>query len=165
MIQKLNERHREIIRRLVCGETNKEIAAELGLTPEYIGMLKSDPVFQAELQRVREQVHQTFVEEAATVSIRPALQQHAREALDTLVALMRDARSERVRQLSAIDLLDRAGYRPTERIEARHTLEAVDEKTAADIRQAIEDLRKLGHIESAKEPEAPAEPDGQLRLF
>lgn len=101
---KWTSRHRYVVMLELCGLKNNEIAAATGYSESRISIILSDP--RAEVDRT--ELAGGVADKVTDVGLK--LQLHAHEALDELVDLMRDAPDDRVRQTSAIAILDRAGY-------------------------------------------------------
>jgi hypothetical protein len=82
------------------------------------------------MKRMSEEINGTFVqaegEKVHQDNISVRLKDEANASLDTLLKLRDNAGSERVRQLSAIEILDRAGYKPSDKIEGEITIDASD---------------------------------------
>lgn len=108
-IERLKERHFEIMRRLVAGELQTDIAASLGMTNSWISIVIASPVFQAELEKLRAVANA----EACDVGSRIT-----KLAPDAMAVLERAIRAKGVeQQLSTMqqvsvarDVLDRAGH-------------------------------------------------------
>lgn len=81
----------------------KDIAAELGITETNLSKWKKQEAFQTEYRRQIDEIMQIA----------------AGEALATICDLMRHSNSDNVRIKAAQDILNRAGYKPTEKIEAK----------------------------------------------
>ena len=105
-VSKLTPRHREIMRRILEGATYIEIAQEMGLHTQTIMLVATSPLFRAALAEM---------ESAADFSVIKRAESMANEALDVLKVLMRNARSESIRKVSADSILDRAGYAKVEK--------------------------------------------------
>lgn len=153
-LQKLNHRHYEIMRRLLRGERDKEIAEAMNITPNRISSIKHDPLFVEEFERFRDLINSRTVEAIAKGEVddpvRRRLQEIRMDALEENIALMRHAESETVRQRSAWDLLDRAGYRPKEQIEQKvEQTVRFSQEDLENIRAGLRDLRRLrgGEVE------------------
>lgn len=99
--QSLNPRHREIMRRLLEGATNLEIAESMDISPQTIVLLRGSKLFCAELAKLEESADFNVVRRAEALS---------NEALDTLKAAMRRGGTAALKLRAAESILDRAGY-------------------------------------------------------
>ena len=60
-LTKLTPRHYSIMRRLLTGQPDFEIAVEVNISNSYLSALKSDPLFAEELERLSFEVEQNFL--------------------------------------------------------------------------------------------------------
>ena len=97
----LNPRHREIMRRLLEGASNLEIAQEMSISPQVIVLLRGSKLFCEELAKLEDSADFNVIKRAETLS---------NEALDVLKVTMRQGRSEALKLRAADSILDRAGY-------------------------------------------------------
>lgn len=105
-IQSLQERHREILRRLALGQAPKEIATSLSITPQVVHYVKNSHIGKRELGLIQ------GARTADAIEVTNQIQELAPEALDTLESLMGDEKESpgSLRAKIAIDILDRAGH-------------------------------------------------------
>lgn len=106
-IKEMKERHFEIMRRLVAGELQTDIAHSLNMTDSWISIVIASPVFQVELAKLREVANGN----AADVGAR--LTKLAPDAMSVLERAIRDKAVDIsiMQQVSvARDVLDRAGH-------------------------------------------------------
>lgn len=112
-LQKLSDRHRKLIRLVASGYSNGECAEILGMNVNSIGRLKQAPLFQAELERVREELKQHFLStegEATTLDFhRTRLMGEAGPSIDKVINLRDHAEKDETQLKAATELLDRAG--------------------------------------------------------
>jgi len=124
----LSSRHRAMMRYLISGKPQGEVAELFGMTPSRFSIICNSPLFKAERTQMETEIGGQFVEnEGGKVhrdAVREKLMQEALASLDTVIALRDGATSERVRQLSALEILDRAGYKAPERIEGNVEVDA-----------------------------------------
>lgn len=99
--KKLNTRHKMCITYMLEGKTQLEIADILGVNDETISRWKKSEEFQKELKRQQEKKFNQM----ATVAIRE------------LNKLLTSAESETVKLNAIKDVLDRAGFKPTDKQE------------------------------------------------
>lgn len=65
-LRKLNDRHLEIIRRLVVGEPDGDICIETGISASHLSTLKNkEPLFAEKLAEIRRRVDEQFIETRA----------------------------------------------------------------------------------------------------
>ena len=117
MLKKTTPRHKEIMRRLIVGETISEAAISLGMSPGSITRLLKDPIFATELKemekRANEMLYNSDDRLGALETIKIAADESARlcravvgnkvPGVDGEVALD-------LRVKTAWDILDRAGH-------------------------------------------------------
>ncbi len=99
--KKLNERHKMAITYMLEGKTNIEIAKLLSVDSETISRWKKSEEFQAELARQQQKKFNSM----------------ATQAILQLEKLLTSAESETVKLNAIKDVLDRAGFKPTEKSE------------------------------------------------
>jgi hypothetical protein len=107
-IQSLKERHHEIKRRLVAGERAIDICRSMGMTPSWLSIVMSSPVFKMEMEKER----QLADENAADVSKR--LTRLAPDAMQVLEEAIRNKGDKELSTMQRVyvakDVLDRAGH-------------------------------------------------------
>ncbi|QDP56790.1 MAG: hypothetical protein Unbinned400contig1000_9 [Prokaryotic dsDNA virus sp.] len=110
-LKRLTEKHQHIMGLALDGLTRTEIAHEVGMTPEGVGNVLNSDVFQHQLARRRDGIEKSVDEQRITErqTAETVLTRHATQAAQTQVDLMQRG-SEKVRQVAAMDILDRAGY-------------------------------------------------------
>lgn len=129
----LDQRHYLVIQRLLEGVARKAIAEEVGCHPTLVWQWQQIPDFQAELQRQRAALAETV---ESVIGSRLSVQ--ASPSLDRIVQLRDGADSEKVRLAAAQDVLDRAGFKPTQKVH-QVTEHILSPEFAALIREAIAD--------------------------
>ena len=109
-IKRLLPRHYRILDLVLLGWNQKDIAHELGITPYGLSNIIRSRVFQHELSRRRDAKYQMEDQSEAEIRLRARekLGKTSLEAADTLVGLL-ESPNERIRQASAMDILDRSG--------------------------------------------------------
>jgi hypothetical protein len=106
-IVSLKERHHEIKRRLIAGDTQREICRSLGMSDSWMSIVVSSPAFQAELAVLRKAA------DANASDIGQRLSDLAPDAMDVLEKAVRGKLVDipPVKRVSfALDALDRAGH-------------------------------------------------------
>ena len=104
-IKSLQERHREILRRLALGQGSKDIASSLSITPQVVHYVKNSQIGKRELNLIQ------GARTADAVEVSNQIQELAPQALETLDNIMLDEESpDALKVKIAVDLLDRAGH-------------------------------------------------------
>lgn len=129
MPKHLHGRHLALMRRLAAGVKLCDAADELGYSQQRAIIVTNSPLFRDEYAKLLEDIKQGVVKVESTVShmdggIRKRMEEEAINSLNVLIGLRDGATSERVKQISAMDILDRAGYKATDKVEARVELDA-----------------------------------------
>lgn len=118
MLKKLTARHRDIIRRLILGETPVEISMELGVNQNTLSRLIKDPLFVTELTETEARLEKQLSEKGGVMD-------RLTRIAGTAVGVCADAvdgqiDNEKVpmglRLKSAWDVLDRTGYSKTSKM-------------------------------------------------
>lgn len=106
-LKKVNQMHREIIRFIVLGYRDKEIAEALGCTTVTVKNVKESELAQRYIREMQGERDSNAVDLSTTIkNIAPL-------ALEISTGIMMDDdASESVRANIAADILDRAGYKP-----------------------------------------------------
>lgn len=86
-----------------------------------------------------------------TTDVRELITSYAREAVETVAGLMRHAENEGVKLNASKDLLDRGGFKPTEKSEVVHIEVSSDdvERLMTAMKEAGEELEELEFIEDS----------------
>lgn len=131
-LKKIKPKHREIMRRMITCQSTEDIASELQVSKEYLGMLTRDQLFAEELDRMEGEVHGVWVEKRANAM--SILEDHAAGAARLCVDAVKgyvetinedgDKGYEIVplgkRLSSAWDVLDRTGNKAVEKSVVAH---------------------------------------------
>ena len=136
MLKKLNARHKEIIRRLIVGETPEEISLELGMHKGSILRLVNDePLFKTELGRLEYETERRLTDAQERIDVMGILREAENDAAQLCVDVIRDKALPGPAQIgmgtrlkSAWDVLDRRGHKA---IEKKITLSLADLIVAA----------------------------------
>lgn len=124
----LSGRHRALMRRLISGMSIGEACEELGFSSSRASVVIHSPLFQAEMQRMREEMAEGFVEAEADrgqISADPTrkyLQDSAEMAALTLKGALSDD-NVTIRVNAAKDILDRTGYAKEDKLKAKVLVE------------------------------------------
>lgn len=109
-LQKMNQLHHEIVRRIVMGQKDKEIADSLGCTTATVKYTRESPVVQRKLEIMM------GARDASAIEVRNRIAEMAPLALFKIEELLeKENISESVRLKAAQDILDRAGYDPVKK--------------------------------------------------
>jgi hypothetical protein len=104
-LQKMNQLHHEILRRIVLGQKDKDIAESVGCTSATVKYTRESPVVKRKLEIMM------GARDSSVLEVRKRIQNLAPLALHKLEEILADDKaSESVRMKVAQDLLDRAGY-------------------------------------------------------
>ena len=112
-VQKLWNIHHEILRLLLLGRTQKEIADELGVTTVMVSYTANSELVKRQLDIMR------GARDAQALDLAVEIKRFAPEAFETLQYVMRNTDNEKNKIAIAMDSLDRAGYMPPKVIEGR----------------------------------------------
>lgn len=121
MLKKTTPRHKEIMRRLIVGETKNEVATSLGMSPGSITRLLKDPVFATELREMESKADAKLYGSEERLDALETI----KRAADESARLCRDVVNNQVvgaddvaldlRVKTAWDILDRAGHGKVEK--------------------------------------------------
>ena len=141
-IKKMTSRYREIMRRQVCGHTPAQIKNDLGISNGNFSIITSSELYLNEKYKMEDEIEKGVIKklgEGRTLDpVNQILQNACEESANTNVQLMRSG-SEKVKQLSAWDILNRRGYRPIEHVAMDGELRL--KGVASDhVNKALEDL-------------------------
>ena len=141
-LQNFTPRHMDIIRRLVTGQTQREIAGEMGYTESRLSIIINSPLFQHKLKEYQKQVADKLAENIGNIDNRVRILQP--KALDTLEELLEKKGNDRLRRDCAKDILDIGGNLGKKR----------DEDGMNDFARIISDAFKLALVANQVAPEA-----------
>ena len=141
-IQKLTPRHHEILTRHLAGESNKDIAAALNITPQIVSILVNSPNFQHELAKRRGVVEALANDKLSdqTNEAEELLRKNALRAASALVEGL-DEESFSNRKNSATEILDRVGVGKINKIDA--TVKGAVVHLSKDDAEAITETLKM----------------------
>lgn len=141
-IKKMLPRYRDLMRRILCGQNRRQIELEMGMSSGNYTVIIGSPLFKAELAKMQVELDKIVLDKLSTSKVEDVvdrkLKKASPEAADVDIALLRSS-SEKTRQRSAFDILDRTGHKPTEHYIADGSLELKGE-VINDIKKALEDL-------------------------
>ena len=116
-VQALWEKHHEILRQVVLGRTNVDIADEIGCTPQTVSNLRNSPLAKQEIDRL------SNGRDEAAMSIARRIEEFAPIALDLIENIVRGrdpTASIALRAKLAGSQLARAGYGEVHKVHALH---------------------------------------------
>lgn len=128
----IKARDMEILYRHACGMKNKEIAEDLGITPQTVSNTLNTPWARNELAIL----HARTIDSIANGSYSPLAlaRAYANEALSIQISLMKSPHVRaQVRARIADSILDRAGYKPAQRIENLDLNDVWDKMTPEEL--------------------------------
>ena len=152
-IAKVQERHREICRQVVLGRTNKQIATQIGISPQMVSYTRNSRIAQDVMEDLGEERDKDVKE----ISVRIA--EMAPKAADLIEASLSGSLEGREvpmiqRLKDAHSILDRAGYKPVTKVDSTHTSLHLTGEDVIKIKQRaaqmIEESKNLVDIEEAE---------------
>jgi len=154
MPDKLNSRHKALMRELVAGATLKEAAETVGFQYGAAAKIASSPLFKAEKEKLERDITERFIESegarSSLLSQRRRIQGEAARSISTLIDLRDSSLSDGVKQKCAMDLLDRAGLKEPERLELSGEL-VVGDRVAAMLATAGLEMERLQETPESSE--------------
>ena len=140
-LSSLKTRHREIARLMLLGKSNNEISELIGISPTRISQIKSDPMFRGYLASLEERCDRQVMD------VRQRLANLSHEALDVVEELLKDDKSS-IQLAAAKDILDRAGYKPVEKVETVNLSAVLSPEELQAIRHNIQRAKAEGYVVS-----------------
>ena len=142
-VTKLAAKHREIMRRIVCGQPKRLICLEMNIKERHYEYLTSSELFKQELEVMHKMLDEKVLDKLAQDKtediVRHKLKRASIQAAEVNIELLNSS-TERIRQTSAWDILDRTGHTAKQQLEADIMLE-VTGQLADNIGRAIEDIK------------------------
>lgn len=157
-IQHLQERHKEILRRLTLGESHKDIAESLGITRAVVTYTQNSELGRQKLDELQEGRDETVKNITGHIAeVQPQAMKVLEDALNGRVTQVEGANITAATQVKvAQDLLGRGGHVAPSRIQGRidheHKLTAADIDKIKEI--AYQRGLESGHVASAEITEA-----------
>lgn len=110
------ERHREIIRRLVAGDKQVDIARDLNMTQGRLSIICNSPAFQNQLRRISEGADEVAKD------VQTRIQELSNDAITVLETAILNGKAEglnlKTRAAIAQDVLDRAGHGSVKKVQS-----------------------------------------------
>lgn len=130
-LKELREHHLLMARMIATGNFRpKQLAAITGMTPDYISKIRHGELMQKEIGGLKEEIRRE------TVDVVKKMAEISSKAVDTLEGLMDDELTPpAVRRAASVNILDRAGYAPVRKIEARHMHAHLTKEDVEEIKQ------------------------------
>ncbi len=137
-IKQLWDSHQEILRLLVLGKNNQQVAEELGITPQTVSNVRNSPLAREHLQTLQNG------RDAETTQIHKRVQEFAPVALQLLEEIIRGEHEDAsigLRAREANNALGRAGMGPIQKIASlsttlsRDDIEAIKERARSAARE------------------------------
>ena len=139
-IQYFGARENEILRKVLSGATNKEIAEALGLSENRVSFIVTSPIFQAKQTSSQEIINSKFQEELATDPVKRILQANKEKAVNKIVELIDNPKSLKLQKEAAVDVLEFQGYNKKPQ-EDHSTKIFIDKSTSKHLTVAIKALK------------------------
>ena len=136
--------HHEILRRLLLGQNNREIAADLGIDQVVVSYTKNSALGKRHLELLKGAV------DAETVDVKVLIKDMAVKAAEVLKTAMEGTHPMALKLVAAKEVLDRAGYPKVIRTENLHA-----HLTDEDIKSIKSRAREEGMIVEAEIEEVP----------
>lgn len=144
-VRKMTSRYRDLMRRMVCGETRRQIEREMKMSSANYTVIINSPLFIAEKEKMEIELNKLVLDKLSTSKVEDVVSKklmHASpEAADVNIALLKSA-SEKTRQRSSFDILDRTGHKPKEHYLAEGSIELTGE-VVDDLKKALKDLGEV----------------------
>jgi len=135
-------RYRDLMRRIVCGQSRRQIERELNMSSANYTVIIGSPLFKAELAKMEIELNKQVLDKLSTSKVEDVVDRKLKEAsphaADVNIACL-DSASEKTRQRSSFDILDRTGHKPKEHYVAEGSLELKGE-VVDDLQKALKDL-------------------------
>jgi len=130
MLKTLKSQHRNIIQMNFSGFKNREIAEKTGLSPTTITQVLSSPLGKAYLNGLNDRAQEN------TIDVRKKLISLNNDALGTLERILNPKQKApfNVQLTAAKDVLDRNGYKPSDKFEVDVFSHKTDDEIEAEIR-------------------------------
>lgn len=145
-IKKITSRYREIMRRLICGDTPADIKRDIRMSNTNFSIITNSELFLAEKEKMEKDIRDGLVkklgEDRALSPVDQILENAVEEAAHTDVKLMRSG-SEKVRRDCAWDIMNRRGYKPKEHYDVEGSLQ-LKGPMADNVKKALEDMKANG---------------------
>ena len=123
---KLNSRHRTLMRLLISGKSLNDAAGTLGMNVPRASVVANSPLFVVEMERMQRELDGKFIEQEAFKQsddpTRKVLSEGSEKAAETLVGVL-NGENPTAAVSAAKDILDRTGYAKEDKIKAQILVE------------------------------------------
>jgi pyruvate formate-lyase activating enzyme-like uncharacterized protein len=144
-IRKMLPRYRDLMRRLVCGQSRRQIEREMNMSSGNYTVIIGSPLFKAELAKMEEELNKQVLDKLSTSKVEDVVDRKLKEAsphaADKDIELM-DSANLVVSQRSVFDILDRTGHKPKEHYVAEGSIEITGE-VLDDVKKALKDIGEV----------------------
>lgn len=111
-ISHMTDRHHEIARRLLLGQSNKEVAQAMGITPQMVSIVRNSGCVREKLTTMH------GARDLDSVDLAKEIRELAPKALRVMEELLESHDTPKhVRLAAARDMLDRAGFAPVKKVD------------------------------------------------
>jgi len=145
-IQRIQDWHREVMRLIVLGWSNKEIAARFGCSKQAISDIRNSSIVKRQIdimQAARD--HKLLTPEAK-------MKKMFMEGLDILDGLLKsDSTPPHLKTTIVFGVGDRSGHAPTKKIEGKHAVAVFDKETYDELAERRKAAIAEGIIVEAEE--------------
>ena len=142
-VQKLNSRHRQVMRAILAGRTRKFIVNETGISEAQFERVIRSAIFIKEKEKMQDEIRQEAIHMLAAKEIDPVgqvLKEGSLPAAQKMVGLL-ESKDEKISITSAMELLEIDGRKPrgVPGIDARSMTFILEGKNSDNISRALED--------------------------
>jgi len=148
--QKLNARHREIIRLHCLGYKGTMIAKMLGCTPQLIYQITNSPLGEALISEIQQ------ARTGNVQDVQQRLQEASPLAAEIIVDVMNEGKKESNKLKAALKLLEMTGHKPGETVQHNHLHMTKDDIEKAKQRARKEDKQIADKGKSFNESNRPS---------
>jgi translation initiation factor 1 (eIF-1/SUI1) len=138
-------RYRDLMRRLVCGQSRRQIEREMNMSSGNYTVIIGSPLFKAELAKMEEELNKQVLDKLSTSKVEDVVDRKLKEAsphaADVNIALL-DSTNLGISQKSVFDILDRTGHKPKEHYVAEGSIEITGE-VLDDVKKALKDIGEV----------------------
>lgn len=132
-ITRVQDKHREIMRLIVLGMKNTEIAERLNVSTATVTAVKNSSLTRRQIEYMQEERNQKVTTPAERLEklVIPSI-----DALEDI--LKNDESSMKIKKETAIAILDRNGFGPTKKIEGKHAVAVFNEHDYEELKRRRE---------------------------
>jgi len=146
-VKKLQGRHRRMVRGILLGQKNKDIAKQLGVTPQSVSIVKNSLVAMEKMDELNDKA------DAKAIDVATQIQQVQAPALELLTKVVKgdeDVTAENgvpinLRVKTALSLMASGGHGPVRRIDAK-----IDGNVNVYTRQDLDAMRRRALAEAKR---------------